>query len=222
MRISDWSSDVCSSDLNGVLFARRSTGPGSHVNGLADHPVVHVTHQDAAAYARWVKKALPSEAEWEYAARGGLECKAYAWGDEFEPNGVSQAKTWQGQFPHENLAPAGLERTAPVRSYLPNGFGLYDMIGNVWEWTDDWYDMRKFDPAGGGAKCCGGDQMSDARTESTVDTGSPAGHIPRRVTKGGSHLCAPSYCQRYRPAARWPQPIDTSTSHLGFRCIVRC
>src|SRR3546814_9969097 len=206
MRISDWSSDVCSSDLfrdtrksraialialppaysrrirttvsktnipisppdypgrclnhrnegslldadhpaNGVLFARRSTGPGSHVNGLADHPVVHVTHQDAAAYARWVKKALPSEAEWEYAARGGLECKDYAWGDEFEPNGVSQAKTWQGQFPHENLAPAGLERTAPVRSYLPNGFGLYDMIGNVWEWTDDWYDMRKFDPA---------------------------------------------------------------------------
>src|SRR3546814_15271722 len=93
MRISDWSSDVCSSDLNGVLFARRSTGPGSHVNGLADHPVVHVTHQDAAAYARWVKKALPSEAEWEYAARGGLECKAYAWGDEFEPNGVYQAKT---------------------------------------------------------------------------------------------------------------------------------
>lgn len=196
-------------------------GPESGLEGLDDHPVVHVTHSDAVAYARWAKKQLPSEAEWEYAARGGLENKAYAWGDEFEPGGVSQAKTWQGIFPYDNRAPEGLKRTAPVKSYPPNGYGLYDMIANVWEWTDDWYDMRQFKPYEDGAKCCGGDRPRAAGPEDSIDPRSPEEHIPRRVAKGGSHLCAPNYCQRYRPAARWPQPIDTSTSHLGFRCIVR-
>lgn len=195
---------------------KHPTGPGSSLDGIEDHPVVHVVAADAEAYARWAGKALPTEAEWEYAARGGLEGREYAWGDELEPGGVKMAKTWQGVFPHTNSAPPGFERTAPVRSYPPNGFGLYDMIGNVWEWTADWYGLAT--PAG--SPCCGASRSELARAEASVDPASPV-PIPRRVLKGGSHLCAPSYCKRYRPAARWPQAIDTSTSHIGFRCIVR-
>lgn len=186
-------------------------GPGSSIKGREDHPVVHIAWADAEAFARWAGKELPSEAEWEFAARGGLDQKRYAWGDEFMPGGIRMAKTWNGDFPHRNLAPAGLERTSPVRSYPPNGYGLYDLIGNVWEWTEDWYNAR---PAAATPRCCG------ATRDGSLDPISPAS-IPRRVTKGGSHLCAPVYCHRYRPAARWPQAIDTSTSHLGFRCVVR-
>jgi formylglycine-generating enzyme required for sulfatase activity len=181
-----------------------------------DHPVVHVAYADAAAYAQWAGKALPTEAEWEFAARGGLEGAAYAWGDVFEPEGRVLAKTWQGEFPHENRAPEGLERTAPVRSFPANGFGLYDMIGNVWEWTEDWYGAT---PADRAPACCGASNRI-ARDQS-CDPASPVPGIPRKVAKGGSHLCAPNYCRRYRPAARWAQPIDTTTSHMGFRCIVR-
>lgn len=193
---------------------RRPLGPGSGIEGREDHPVVHVVAADAEAYAAWAGKSLPTEAEWEYAARGGLDGADYAWGEEFEPGGVPQAKTWSGVFPHLNAAPPGLERTAPVRSYAANGFGLYDMIANVWEWTADWYAT-----AGASASpCCGGAARDLARA--SVDPHAPT-PIPRRVLKGGSHLCTPNYCKRYRPAARWPQPIDTSTSHIGFRCIVR-
>lgn len=181
-------------------------GPGSSIDGLDDHPVVHIAASDAEAYAAWAGKSLPTEAEWEYAARGGLERATYAWGNEREPGGRVMAKTWQGVFPHDNRAPAGLERTSPVRSYPANGYGLHDMIGNVWEWTCDAFGPERQDC---GAKCCGGSRSS---------AGSEGFAI--RVTKGGSHLCAPNYCQRYRPAARWPQTVDTSTSHLGFRCVV--
>ena len=200
---------------------KRPLGHCSGIEGLEDHPVVHIVHADAAAYAHWAGKRLPNEAEWEYAARGGSNGLPYAWGTELEPDGVGMAKIFRGTFPHENLAPPGLERTSPVRSYPPNAYGLYDMIGNVWEWTDEWYRTR---PVGDGPECCSGDRPrpSPARAEDSLDPTSPAPHIPRRVTKGGSHLCAPNYCRRYRPAARWPQPIDTSTSHIGFRCIAPC
>lgn len=185
---------------------RAPLGPGSSIAGLEDHPVVHIAYADAEAYARWAGKALPTEAEWEYAARGGLEGKTYPWGDAFEPDGVPMAKTWRGVFPHRNEAHRRLERTSPVRSYPPNGYGLFDMVGNVWEWTSDLYAVQRPD----GARCCGGGRSEEGE-----------GGFPQQVTKGGSHLCAPTYCHRYRPAARWPQTIDTSISHLGFRCVRR-
>lgn len=192
---------------------RAPSGPGSDLAGLDDHPVVHVVAADAEAYGRWAGKTLPSEAEWEYAARAGAVTE-FPWGDTLEPDGVRMAKTWQGEFPTVNLAPAGLERTGPVRGYPANALGLYAMIGNVWEWTSDWYTASPVVDR----PCCGG---GTRRRAESCDPASPAAPIPRRVLKGGSHLCAPSYCQRYRPAARWAQPIDTSTTHVGFRCIVR-
>ena len=195
---------------------KKPLGPNGP-DALPDHPVVHIGYPDAAAYAQWARKQLPTEAEWEYAARGGLEGAAYAWGEAFEPGGEPQAKTWQGVFPHDNRAAPGLERTSPVGTYPANGFGLYDMIGNVWEWTADWYTQG----APTGATCCGKPRSEALARAESCDPASPVAGIPRRVAKGGSHLCAPNYCQRYRPAARWPQPIDTTTSHLGFRCVVR-
>lgn len=175
-------------------------GPGSGLTGLEDHPVVHVTHADAAAYAAWAGKRLPSEAEWEFAARGGLHGVDYAWGDELAPGGQMLANYWQGEFPHENTLQDGWERTSPVRSFPPNGYGLHDMIGNVWEWTaDDW--SLPGASAAHAPRCC------------SAATGSM-----QKVVKGGSHLCARSYCQRYRPAARHPQPADVPTGHIGFRC----
>jgi formylglycine-generating enzyme required for sulfatase activity len=198
---------------------RHPTGPDSSIEGLEDHPVVHIAWQDAEAYAAWAGKSLPTEAEFEYAARGGLEGAEYAWGDELAPGGAMLANYWQGAFPYENLELDGWPRTSPVRSYPPNGFGLYDMIGNVWEWTRDWYA----EPMAPKAKspCCATDNPRGARREDSYDPAMPQVRIPRKVLKGGSHLCAESYCQRYRPAARHPQPIDTSTSHLGFRCVIR-
>ncbi|MFT3967905.1 MAG: formylglycine-generating enzyme family protein [Sphingobium sp.] len=196
---------------------RQPLGPGSGIEGREDHPVVHVVAEDAEAYARWAGKALPTEAEWEYAARGGLDGMAYAWGDELEPEGRRLAHYWDGHFPAENRAPPGLERTAPVRRYPANGHGLYDMIANVWEWTADWFSDA---PGRQGATCCGSPERERRKALESVDPRAPVG-VPRRVLKGGSHLCAANYCRRYRPAARWPQAIDTSTSHIGFRCIVR-
>ena len=190
---------------------RHPLGPESDLAGLDDHPVVHIVAADAEAYATWAGKTLPTEAEWEYAARGGLVAKPFAWGDEFMPDGRVMARTWHGVFPSHHTAPPDEQRTAAVRSYPANGFGLHDMIGNVWEWTADWYTASVTTKAA----CCD----ASAR-ERSVDPQSIVA-VPRRVLKGGSHLCAPNYCQRYRPAARWPQPIDTSTSHIGFRCIVR-
>ena len=199
---------------------RRPYGPRSSIAGLDDHPVVHIAYQDAQAYASWAGKELPTEAEWEYAARGGLEDAEYAWGDEFTPGDKHQANTWQGAFPNENLESDGHARTSPVRAFPRNGYGLYDMIGNTWEWTTDWYSTRHeaADPA---HPCCAPSNPRGGAEEGSHDPCQPHIKIPRKVLKGGSHLCAPNYCRRYRPAARHAQPVDTSTSHVGFRCVRR-
>jgi sulfatase modifying factor 1 len=192
-------------------------GPASSIDELWDHPVVHVAFEDAEAYAKWAGKELPTEAEWESAARGGLDAKPYVWGDEYMPGGKPAANTWQGEFPWQNLLEDGYEWTAPVGSFAPNGYGLYDMAGNVWEWTTDWYqDHGKIQ-----SPCCTLENPRGGDREASIDPRTPAIRIPRKVMKGGSYLCAPNYCQRYRPAARMAQPVDTSTCHLGFRCIVR-
>ncbi len=185
---------------------------------LPDHPVVHVTHADAAAFAKWAGKALPTEAEWEYAAWAGAEDREFAWGEELEPEGEHRANVWQGAFPWQNLCEDGFARTSPVGTYPPNRFGLVDMIGNVWEWTHDWFSTRH--PEVSDKPCCAPQNPRGGPKSNSHDScGVPP--IPRKVVKGGSHLCAPSYCRRYRPAARHPQPIDSSTSHIGFRCVRR-
>jgi formylglycine-generating enzyme required for sulfatase activity len=198
---------------------RRPYGPKSNINGLDNHPVVHVAYTDALAYARWAGKDLPTEAEWEFAARGGLDGADYAWGDELTPGGQHLANTWQGEFPHQNTCDDGYARTSPVRSYAANGYGLYDMIGNVWEWTCDWYASKH--QADAPKACCVPSNPRGGREDESYDPRQPQIKIPRKVLKGGSHLCAPNYCQRYRPAARHAEPVDTSTSHVGFRCVVR-
>jgi len=198
---------------------REPHGPGSSVDGIEQHPAVHVTFGDAEAFARWENKELPTEAEWEFAARGGLDGAAYAWGHEFMPDDVPMANTWQGEFPWQNLATDGFEGTSPVGAFPANGYGLHDVIGNVWEWTTDWYEPRH---AGEAMKaCCIPQNPKGGREDASYDPAGPTIRIPRKVLKGGSHLCAPNYCRRYRPAARFPEPVDTSTSHVGFRCIVR-
>jgi sulfatase modifying factor 1 len=196
---------------------RHPRGPQSSIDDLMDHPVVHVAFEDAEAYARWLGKALPTEAEWELAARGGLEDAEFVWGDELAPNGEWRANTWQGEFPWENTRDDGYEWTAPVGSFPANGYGLHEMAGNVWEWTTDWY--RSSHEAAASA-CCAPSNPRGGKREDSFDPAQPI-KIPRKVMKGGSYLCAPNYCRRYRPAARMAQPIDTSTCHLGFRCIVR-
>jgi formylglycine-generating enzyme required for sulfatase activity len=186
---------------------RHPAGPGSAA--AEDHPVVHVSFADACAYAAWAGKDLPTEAEWEFAARGGLDRAEFAWGDELVPGGVHRANTWQGRFPVENTAADGHVGTSPVTAFAPNGNGIYDMIGNTWEWTRDQYRADHRDRSA--PACCtpsrGGLRLPDSET--------------RKVLKGGSHLCAPSYCRRYRPAARQSQTTDTSSCHIGFRCVRR-
>jgi formylglycine-generating enzyme required for sulfatase activity len=162
---------------------------------------------------------LPTEAEWEFAARGGLDGAEFAWGDEFTPGGKLMANTWQGAFPHQNLALHRYERTSPVTAFPPNGYGLYDMIGNVWEWTTDWWSPRH--DADAPKACCIPENPRGGLEDASYDPCQPQIRIPRKVLKGGSHLCAPNYCRRYRPAARHAEPVDTSTSHVGFRCVVR-
>jgi sulfatase modifying factor 1 len=198
---------------------RHPYGPKSHIDGLDDHPVVHIAYRDAEAYAKWAGKALPTEAEWEFAARGGLDDAEFAWGDEFTPGHRQMANTWQGAFPHENLKADGYERTSPVTAFPPNGYGVYDMIGNVWEWTTDWFAPGH--EADAPKACCIPANPRGGREEDSYDACQPAIRIPRKVLKGGSHLCAPNYCRRYRPAARHAQPVDTSASHVGFRCVWR-
>lgn len=212
---------------------RHPEGPGSAIKGRKDHPVVHVAFEDAQAYAAWAGKALPTEAEWEFAARGGLDAREFAWGDEMTPKGRHLANTWQGAFPWQNLCEDGHAGTCPVKSYAPNGFGLYEVCGNVWEWTTDWYAAThevKKDAAPGaeaaGAEpakpsCCALDNPRGPAMAGSYDPAQPATPIPRKVLKGGSFLCAPSYCRRYRPAARHAQMVDTGMSHLGFRCVQR-
>jgi formylglycine-generating enzyme len=198
---------------------RRPYGRGSSIRGLNDHPVVHIAYRDAEAYAAWAGKELPTEAEWEFAARGGLDGAEFAWGDEFTPGGHHLANTWQGRFPLQNLAEDGFDRTSPVQAFPPNGHGLFDMIGNVWEWTADWYSSGHV--ADAPKACCIPENPRGGNETGSFDSCQPQTRIPRKVVKGGSHLCAPNYCRRYRPAARHAQPVDTSMSHVGFRCIIR-
>ena len=199
---------------------RHPQGPGSSLDGLGRHPVVHVALEDVEAYARWAGKDLPTEAEWEFAARGGLDGATFTWGDEEFPDGKAMVNAWQGEFPWQNLLTDGHEGTSPVGSFPPNGYGLHDMAGNVWEWTSDWYEPRGANPT---VKSCCLSSVNPriASPEKSYDPRQPQFRIPRKVVKGGSHLCAPNYCFRYRPAARQPQMIDTGMGHIGFRCVVR-
>jgi formylglycine-generating enzyme required for sulfatase activity len=201
---------------------KQPQGPGSTIVGVEDHPVVHVAYEEAETYAKWIGKELPTEAEWEYAARGGLEGKSFTWGDEDLQLSKPMANTWQGEFPWQNLLVDNYEATSPVGSYAPNGYGLYDMAGNVWEWTSDWY-VPHLDESAGVVKSCCTPSINPrvVSPEASYDPRQPQIRIPRKVVKGGSHLCAPNYCLRYRPAARQPQMIDTGMTHIGFRCIVR-
>lgn len=184
---------------------RHPVGPHSTIDKRADHPVVHIAHEDAAAYAEWAGMALPTEDEWEVAARGGLPGAEFTWGNEPERDDRPMANYWHGDFPWR--PDRGYGRTTPVGSFPPNGYGLFDMAGNVWEWTADWHSENRAEHPRG---------ETDSR-----DPGQPQFPVPRRVVKGGSFLCADAYCRRYRPAARRPQPVDTGMSHIGFRCVKR-
>ncbi|WGL50378.1 formylglycine-generating enzyme family protein [Nocardioides sp. BP30] len=193
---------------------RHPDGPGSDWRGCPDHPVVHVGWEDAAAYASWAGKRLAAEAEWEHAARGGLVGATYAWGEELRPQGRIMANTWQGPFPWRSEDPRGHHRTSPVGSYPANGYGLFDMIGNVWEWTSTRWSAGHTEPGVELAvapvhSCCGSVTRLPELQEGD-----------RMVTKGGSHLCSPSYCRRYRPAARQGHGVRDTTSHVGFRCVL--
>jgi formylglycine-generating enzyme required for sulfatase activity len=184
---------------------RHPQGPYSSIKGLEDHPVVQVSYEDAEAYAHWAGGFLPSEAQWEYAARGGLKDQVYAWGNTWNPR---RANTWQGTFPINNTAEDGHNGTAPVGSFPADGYGLHDMTGNVWEWTQDWYSVGH-DPLA---------ENSDPIVRSEAATGDPRDPgVAKHVIKGGSFLCSANYCSRYRPAAREAQSPDTGTSHIGFR-----
>jgi formylglycine-generating enzyme len=185
---------------------RHPFGPDSDIGDKADHPVVQVAYPDAEAYATWAGRRLPNEAEWEYAARAG-STSTYTWGEEVKPSGQLMANTWQGRFPYQNTGADGWVGTSPVGSFPGNGFGLVDMIGNVWEWTTTSYQARH----AVASPCC-------VPTPWVAE--SPADQTIRKTLKGGSHLCAPEYCLRYRPAARSPQTLDTSTTHIGFRCVL--
>ncbi|MCK4206861.1 formylglycine-generating enzyme family protein [Brucella pituitosa] len=199
---------------------KRPLGGMSDIRGKLDHPVVHVAYNDATAYADWAGLELPTEAEFEFAAKGGLEDFEYAWGTEFMPEGQPMANIWQGTFPTKSTKPTGKERTSSVGTFPANGYGLYDMIGNVWEWTVDFWSTRHPEPTA--KACCIPSNPRRADPSNSYDPLQPQILIPRHVLKGGSHLCAPNYCRRYRPAARHAEPEDTSTSHVGFRCIKRC
>ena len=201
---------------------RHPKGPDSNLDGLDDHPVVHIAYADSEAYARWAGKALPTEAEFEFAARGGLDDADYAWGDTLAPDGRLLANYWHGIFPFANQCLDGWEGTSPVASFPANPYGVFDLIGNVWEWTQDWYvDADALTPTKGRKRCCAVENPRGAKQFQSYDPAQPGVRIGRKVIKGGSHLCAENYCQRYRPAARHPEMVDTSTTHIGFRCVVR-
>lgn len=193
---------------------RHPEGPGSDIDGRDDHPVVHVSWEDASAYAKWSGKRLPTEAEWERAARFGQDGKRFAWGDEFRLGGETMANIWQGSFPHANSVADGFERTSPVGSFPASELGLYDMAGNVWEWTSDRFRPDTYQVRAREGSCCvnprGPGTTADPRNPYATDS---------RVHKGGSFLCHRSYCESYRPSAKMAAPPDTGMSHLGFRCV---
>jgi sulfatase modifying factor 1 len=193
-------------------------GPGSGIGDREDHPAVHVALEDVESYCSWAGATLPTEAEWEFAARGGIDGAEFTWGDHDPQETAPLANTWQGEFPWRNRATDGWVRTSPIGSFPPNGYGLVDMAGNVWEWTSDWYTTRPGDVM---SPCCLANNPRGADREASYDPRQPNVRIPRKVVKGGSHLCSRDSCFRYRPAARQPQMIDTGMSHLGFRPVVR-
>ncbi|MBI3857587.1 MAG: formylglycine-generating enzyme family protein [Planctomycetes bacterium] len=201
-RITDWWKPVYGADW------RHPEGPGSSIAGKEKYPAVHISWVDADAYAKWAGRRLPTEAEWEFAARGGLEGKRYVWGDEFKPGGKPMANTWQGSFPKENTMEDGFRGAAPVGSFPPNGYGLYDMAGNVWEWCSDWYrkDYFRNSPSD-----------NPQGPDSSLDPMEP--NAKKRVQKGGSFLCAENYCVRYQVGARHSGEIESAADHIGFRCV---
>jgi formylglycine-generating enzyme required for sulfatase activity len=188
---------------------RHPEGPGSDLKDRENHPVVHICWDDAVAYAKWAGKRLPTEAEWEFAARGGLERKPYTWGDELLPGGQWQANIWQGKFPSENTLADGFRATAPVGSFPPNGYGLYDMAGNVWEWCADWYRPDYYEKS---------PDRNPPGPNDSFDPLEPG--VPKRVQRGGSFLCSDLYCIRYRPGTRGKGAVDSGQSHAGFRCVL--
>lgn len=187
---------------------RAPEGPQSDLKERANHPVVHTCWEDATAYAKWAKKRLPTEAEWEFAARGGLDRKPFTWGDQLTPGDKWQANIWQGDFPHENSKKDGYARTAPVGSFPSNGYGLQDMAGNVWEWCADWYHPDYYKVSS---------EKNPRGPDSSHDPHEPG--IPKRVQRGGSFLCSDQYCIRYRPGGRGKGAVDSGQSHAGFRCV---